>query len=338
MKKFTIFTILLTIVVVVVFVELMAKDNLSGNVATEQGGGEDMKLTLPKSLDVKRSISTNVLGSDGELNNKLGADNEVLPVSLIGREKIGNSGALKSSGENNSGNSDALKSPGENNSGNSGAGKNAGSDDLEASDAGNPIFLDPSAFENDDQPVDVTELEIKDMSGQLTTQEGDKLSGLKDFEDQNFVTMTAPTGNVYLRDEQIKSAGFTSGTLENEPLDGRLFKTIDISDLKDVEVTKTAIKNRDEVLAKVYIFKIGLNTNVSEVYQMLKLRAAQAPNIKVNETNQYGVASFYMNDQLRLDTAFLTVRISGLIYAFSYPKMYHSQVKNLLQLIQWELG
>lgn len=313
MKKFTIFTILLTIVVVVVFVQLMAKDGSlgggSGNVATELDQDGEMKLTLPKSLDVKKSLATNVLGSDGVndirsgeqtgyLNNRLGADNEIV------REDV--------------------KLP----------------RDLEAAPiedsvvVKNPDYLDPEAFENGGEPVDVTGLGIKG----ITTQDSEPVARgeVKDFEDQNFAPV--PTGNVYLRDEQVQSAGFSSGILEDEPLDGRLFKTIDISDIKDVEVTKTAIKSQDEVLVKVYIFKVGLDTNVSEVYQMLKLRASGGLNINVNETNQFGIASFYMNDPTRTDTAFLTVRISGLIYAFSYPKMYHSQVKNLLQLIQWELG
>lgn len=282
MKKFTIFTIILTIVVVVVLVELMGKDNKVASLASDQASENGMKLTLPTSLDTKKSIATSVLGSDGsdsgDLTNKLGADNTVVPVT------------------------DTVITP------------------IILPETANPDFLDPNSFED---PT------IHSPSHTTNT------SGVKDFEDESPVTVSM---NVYLRDEQIKSAGFSGGYLESEPLDGRLFKTIDISDLKDVEVTKTDIRSTDEILAKVYIFKIGIGSSVGEIYQTIKLKASQGLNISLNETNEFGSASFFMNDPVRSDTVFLTVRIAGFVYAFSYPKTYHSQIKNLIQLIGWELG
>ncbi|MCX6734842.1 MAG: hypothetical protein NTZ25_02925 [Candidatus Peregrinibacteria bacterium] len=303
MKKFTIFTIILTIVVVVVLAELMAKDYIPGfstdtNVATDQSG--DMKLTLPTSLDTKKSIATNVLGSDGTDFNKLGADNTVVPADTSVTAPI----TLPTQ--------DAT-----------------GAIDTTAK-TGGPDFLDPNNFSD---PTATTP--AKKTTTQSPTQTTNT-SGVKDFEDENAATPVV--GNVYLRDEQIKSAGFTGGYLEDEPLDGRLFKTIDISDLKDTEVTKTDIRSKDEILAKVYIFKVGIGNSADEVYKTLKLKASQGLNVKLNETNEFGSASFFMNDPVRSDTAFLVVRISGLVYSFSYPKTYHSQVKNLIQLISWELG
>ena len=90
--------------------------------------------------------------------------------------------------------------------------------------------------------------------------------------------------------------------------------------------------------AKAYVFKIGYKTEIGEIYNFLKERVNEAVNMYVNETNQFGTNSFYMNDDKRPETAFLTTRIGGLLYAFSYPKEYHSQVKNLIKLIEWDLG
>jgi len=289
MKKFTIFSIILTIVVVVVLAELMAKDYLPGfstdnNVAADQGGDGQMKLTLPSSLDTKKNISTNVLGSDNtDLTNKLGADNSVVPVDNTTKSPV----VIPNQPVDVT---------------NMGVGKN------------NPDYLDPNNF----------------AEPKTTTQ-----APSKDFEDESAATTSV---NVYLREEQIKSAGFTGAYLENEPLDGRLFKTIDISDLTGVNATKTNIRTKDELLAKVYIFKTDLNNSAESIYQTIKLKSSQGLGIKLNETNEFGSASFFMNDPSRSDTAFLTVKISGFVYAFSYPKTYHSQVKNLIQLIQWELG
>ena len=148
----------------------------------------------------------------------------------------------------------------------------------------------------------------------------------------------APSVSVYLRDEQLKSAGFASAYLEKQAFDGYLFKNILINDLHDVEIEKSVIRTKEELFAKIYIFKAGIDSDINEVYQLIKLRSSKGLNVNVNETNQYGTGSFYLNDPSRSNTAFLTVRIGAVIYAFSYPKEYHAQMKNLIQLIEWELG
>lgn len=286
MKKFTIFTIILTVIVVVVFSEVIVNEYLPNVFGSETGNDGDLKLSLPASLDAKKSISTNVLGSD--LGNYLGSDSE----------------------------------------------ENAGESIVDADDK-SPEFLDPNAF-SDEGGLD--ENSFKNAIPAEKSVDGVKNaddSYAKDFEDESFVSTT---NNIHLRNEQLKSAGFVDTYLENEAFDGRLFKTILIDDLNDAEVTKTLIRNKDALLVKVYIFKIALNANVNEVYELLKLRASQGLNIRLNETNEFGLASFYMNDPTRSDTAFLTVRIAGFIYSFSYPKAYHSQIKNLIKLIEWELS
>lgn len=288
MKKFTIFTIILTIIVVVVFSEVVVNEylpNIFGSKTGDETG--DLKLSLPASLDAKKSISTNVLGSD--LNNYLGSEEDGSVNDADLNESVGDKDQVSGSG---------------------------------------PLFLDPNVFSDENSFKNVT------VDGE-NAGSSDAKSYAKDFEDESFVSTT---NNIYLRAEQIKSAGFVDAYLENEAFDGRLFKTILIDDLNDAEVTKTLIRNKDALLVKVYIFKTALNANVNEVYELLKLRTAQGLNIRLNETNEFGLASFYMNDPTRSDTAFLTVRIAGFIYSFSYPKAYHSQVKNLTKLIEWELS
>lgn len=239
-------------------------------------GDRELTLELPDSLDLTKSIETNVLGNDG-LTNYLGAD---ATTAVIGSDPV-------LPGEP----TDAVALP-----------------TLEA-ETGEPVA-----------PESVPSSEA---------------SGLKDFEDSNFA---APTSSVYLRDDHIKSAGFVGAYLESEQNDGQLFKSIFIDDLYDVEVTKTLVRTTDQLLAKVYVFKMGISADINEVYNLLKLRASEGNTTEANETNEFGAASFYMNDSLRTGTVFLTVRIGGLIYAFSYPKDYHSQVKNLIQLLTWELS
>lgn len=267
MKKFTIFTLLLTIVVIVVVSEIVVNEYLP-TLGQGDTADADLEFTLPKSLDLSKSIETSVL--EGGLTNRLGATTDIVAETT-------------------------LELPFEENS---------------------SEFL-PVAPNADESIV------------------SDGEPAVADFEDQNFETVSA---NVYLRDEQIKSAGFVGAYIEREVFDDYLFKTIFVGDLYNTEIEKNTIRTNEALLAKVYIFKIGPDSDTDEVYQLFKMRATEGAGIEVNETNEFGVNSFYMNDSTRSNTAFLTVRIGSLIYAFSYPKEYHSQIKNLVQLLEWEFN
>lgn len=280
MRKFTVFTVLLTIVVMVVLGQLLVDrylPNLKADVASS------IPLMLPSDLGSNTFGAANVLGAD--------------------------LGVVDSNGD------DIV------------------SDDIDAGvidgiDMAN-LPTDNSASDTEIIPAPAQNLLIPNSP-----------SGLDDFEDPNFSAsspISAPK-SVYLRDEQIKSAGFVGAYLEPEPHSGLLFKTITIDDLKDAEIEKTSIRTADQLLAKVYVFKAGIGSDINEIYQIIKMKASQGFDIVVNETNEFGSNSFYMNDSRRSGTVFLTVRIGATVYAFSYPKEYHSQVKNLIQLLVWELG
>jgi hypothetical protein len=103
-------------------------------------------------------------------------------------------------------------------------------------------------------------------------------------------------------------------------------------------MTKYSIANKDTPLAKVYVFTIGPKSKVDNVYDALKMRAAEGVNSEVNATDTYGGASFFLNDTKRPSTAFVVVKIGQLIYGFSYPKEYHPQIKNLIKLLEWEFN
>jgi len=154
-----------------------------------------------------------------------------------------------------------------------------------------------------------------------------------DFEDETYFNYES---NVYIREDMIKSAGFLGGFLEDEPTDGYLYKNIYIGDLEDVEVSKVAIRTEDKLMAKIYVMKMGPLASVNEVYELLKVRSGQDLDTTINETNEYGDLSFYMNDANRPQVAFLTVRFGPVVYGFSYLKDYHAQVKNLTTLIDLE--
>ncbi|MDD3861576.1 MAG: hypothetical protein PHP74_01675 [Candidatus Gracilibacteria bacterium] len=271
MQKFTVFTVVLSIVVIVVVADMVVNNYLPGlrtkDVVSDLTSGE---FNLPDSLDISKAGGANVLGA-GRLGFDLESqvvDPEVIPKIIPEEIPI--------------------------------------SRDFESED----IFKTPSTSDDISSPT-----------------------ASVDFEDADFVIASK---NIYLRDEQLKSAGFISAYLEEESHDGSLYKTIYTDDLYDVSVKKFIIKSDETMFAKVYILSTGPSSSLSEVYKVLKIRGAEGLELEINETNQYGDGSFFINDSRRPNTAFLTFKLGNLIYGFSYPKEYHSQIKNLVKLLEWE--
>lgn len=262
MQKFTAFTVLLTVLTVVVVSDIVVNDYLPRK---DQVIEDNMQFDLPDSLDLSNTLTTNVLGSD-----------DVVVTGMEEEETEDPSEVVINLGEGN---------------------------------------------------LEVANEELVEVA-----------NNLKDFESfSGSGSLARFSPNVYLRDEQIKSAGFVGAYLEDGDAEDKLYKSISLIDFEDSDVRQSIIRTDNEMLAKVTVVRPGTGSEVGDMYEIIKGRAAAGLNTEVNETNDFGQGSFYMNDASRQGTAFLTVRLGGLIYGFSYPKTYHSQVKNLLQLIEWEM-
>lgn len=279
MRKFTVFTLILTVVIVVIVSDLVVNKYLP---ALREGGSlGELVLSLPENLDLSKSIETNVLGDVGEREETF----DVAPETE----------------------SDADSDT------------NAALTEVEYVE----YSLNEQAYREESSAISEVTLPSAEETG--------------DFEDESAATVTY-SPNVYIRDEQIKSAGFREAYLEEESHGGFLYKTVFFGDLVDMDVDKVAVRSSDELMAKIYVFKVGLSSDRDAVFEVLKVRAKESSGVDVNETNDFGNGSFYMNDSRRTNVAFLTVKIGELIYGFSYPKEFHSQVKNLVKLIEWEFG
>ena len=96
---------------------------------------------------------------------------------------------------------------------------------------------------------------------------------------------------------------------------------------------KHALTNGTTTYAKAYSIVTENPDQIDNVYNVLKVRAAEGTQSEVNATNQFGSSSFYMNDARRESVAFLTVRVGTRIYGFSYPKQYHPQIQSLISIL-----
>ncbi len=260
MKKFTIFSILLTIVVVVVVSQILVDEYLPYLKADVSDG---ISISLPDTLKIGSSTGESIFGAD--------------------------------------------------------------------------LSLDNASTQNKEIPSDYQNITVTPQNPATTKKPNSPLNDFEDFSDPSQTEVLGNIGSVVLREDQIKSAGFIGAHLEAEDYDGLLFKSVPVDDIDDVRMEKIAIRTADQFLARVYVIRVGINSNVRDVYQLLRSKSFQIPSVQVNETNDFGVSSFYFNDSRRSNTAFLVVRIGNMIYSFSYPKDYHSQIKNLIQLLEWEV-
>jgi len=113
MRKFTVFSVILSVVVVVVVAEIVSSDYLSQfkKPQTEGVNNQANTFNLPDSIDLSKNIQTSVIGADGgsvdensgvsggDGENKLGYDLESANI-----EASGDSAYLQQDYENASGN------------------------------------------------------------------------------------------------------------------------------------------------------------------------------------------------------------------------------------------
>lgn len=80
----------------------------------------------------------------------------------------------------------------------------------------------------------------------------------------------------------------------------------------------------------LYEIVCGNPTDAFTVYMDLKSSAIGQPeNGTINEANNYGLASFYFNDNVKTSTVFLVILGEDRVYAFGYPKEEHERFKQL---------
>jgi len=281
MQKFTVFTIIFTVIVVVVAAEAFVNKYLP-SLSDETAGTEATDAyPLPDELDLSAAIQSNVIGA-GDVGGGQGG--------VVGEG--GNGGQNGAAGGSGSGTSGTGSLP-----------------------QNSPEFSEDYFLP--EKPLEPTFLETPDGI----------YSDIEDFSTTE--TATIPT-NVYLNSDYVSKSGFVDASLETETFDGFLYKTVNVGNLYGVKSEKYSIKNASTSFAKIYVVIADDPANIDEIYRVIKTRAAEGLEIEINETNDYGMASFFMNDLRRPNVAFLTVKINSLVYGFSYPKQYHPQIKALV--------
>lgn len=132
----------------------------------------------------------------------------------------------------------------------------------------------------------------------------------------------------------IGLSGFQNVTLQRVPFSGILFERIDLRDFQSVPVVQqNLLQNNKERIAMMYEFHGDNELLANEVYLYIKEKARAGLNVGVNETDDYGDGSFYVNYTDISGSAFLVVKIRESVYALTYEKGLHSFMESLIRYL-----
>jgi hypothetical protein len=131
----------------------------------------------------------------------------------------------------------------------------------------------------------------------------------------------------------VKKAGFQNISLT--PLDSNplLFDTLDYEKFISLTVLVQNFAEGNSKIATAHEFVAKSRILAHEIYLLLKEKFSGRLGLTVNEINDFGENSFYINFPNHQDDAFLVVKKSEYVYALSYQKKYHSLIQKLFQLL-----
>lgn len=129
----------------------------------------------------------------------------------------------------------------------------------------------------------------------------------------------------------IGLSGFQNVTLQRVPFNGILFERVDLREFQSVEVVhQNLLQDNKEKIAMMYEFHGDSDLLANEIFGYIKDKAQSGLNVGINETDDYGDGSFYVNYTDVPDRAFLVVKIRESVYALTYEKRLHSFIESLL--------
>lgn len=127
-----------------------------------------------------------------------------------------------------------------------------------------------------------------------------------------------------INSEQLSRAGYRDFFVRPRPFNGMLFDLFNVSMLSYLDVVDKRVVlmkggYETEILA-VYQFSFRETEGAGEIYEYLKSDLKDELAVTLNETNQFGLASFFINFDPPKKSVFLVVKTKYNVYALSYPK------------------
>lgn len=173
-----------------------------------------------------------------------------------------------------------------------------------------------------DLPKKIASPSEKAMKVPAESEENISLYG---FIDKETITVDLLT-EIGVKDGKIKAVNTTKPFLQAISLPENAKNRLKVVNLFDFE----------EYLGTMYALNFLNTKDAEQFYSDIKAESLKIDGIEIRETNTFGDASFYLNQQGKTKTAFATVRIGADIYGFEYPHGSHQMFKDLAAKLKEE--
>lgn len=141
--------------------------------------------------------------------------------------------------------------------------------------------------------------------------------------------------DISLSNEILQNIGFLQPRITPISFNGKLFQILDLRDDSEIgRIVKSNVFDGDQFIFSVYEIQNESEGLASDTYSFIQEKFLENLEVEVNETNQYGDASFYVNHPKKQNMAFLFVEIDTTLYAFEYPRNNHNFITSLIGSIK----
>lgn len=106
--------------------------------------------------------------------------------------------------------------------------------------------------------------------------------------------------------------------------------------LPDLDINKNVygfLRSNGDLIGSISEITSENQKESQQIYQEIKAIAGSFREFSINETNEFGTNSFYVNPAQENEDAFLVMHKGNLIYALAYNKDLHPQFKEWFELL-----
>jgi len=185
---------------------------------------------------------------------------------------------------------------------------NKDSEDIEETESKDEVKEDDPGINETDDPGENTEEEPTKPHPSLSTETSVRVKTLLPALD-------------------IEGVKYTAGTP-----DTKIWDFVETEDLS-IKTTILGYFEVEDIIGSFYELETK-NPLISEaIYEELKTRFTASPEININETNDFGQASYLVNHNVKVNEVFLVIRRDNFVYCFGYQKQYHEMFKNFFAVL-----
>lgn len=131
----------------------------------------------------------------------------------------------------------------------------------------------------------------------------------------------------------VRSLDITRLQLESKPAPDRLFDSFQISKEQALKNVYAILKSDGSTIASIEEITTDDVKKTKQIFEEIKAVANSIPSFNINQTDQFGTNSFYINPDEEIESAFLVAYEGTVIYAVAYQKTYHEQFKDWFELL-----